>query len=143
MTTSVATPADLLDLTGRDLGTTDWVEVAATRIREFTCSLALDVEPPEPAAPAAAPSYLVLSLANLLLPQLLTVQRFSMGVNVGLDAVSFGEPVFAGSGIRGRGQVISADEIKGGVQVVVRITIDVDGHDQPACVADTVSRFLP
>jgi len=66
-----------------------------------------------------------------------------MGVNVGLDKVRFPTPVRVDSRIRGRGEIVGVDELKGGVQVVVRVTVEVEGSDKPACVADTVSRFLP
>ena len=90
-----------------------------------------------------APGYLTLSLVNLFLPQLLEVRGASMGVNVGLDKVRFPSPVPTGSNLRGRGQVVAVEEAKGGVQVTVRVTVEREGADQPACVADTVSRFFP
>ena len=84
-----------------------------------------------------------MSLANLFLPDLLTVEAFSMGVNVGLDKVRFPAPVPVGSRIRGVGEVVSATEAGEGVQVVVRVVVELDGSERPACVADTVSRFFP
>ena len=66
-----------------------------------------------------------------------------MGVNVGLEKVRFPAPVPVGSRIRGVGEVVSATEAGEGVQVVVRIVVELDGSDRPACVADTVSRFFP
>jgi hypothetical protein len=48
-----------------------------------------------------------------------------------------------GSLVRGGGEIVSADEVKGGVQVVVRMTIEIQGSDRPACVIDTISRFFP
>jgi hypothetical protein len=45
--------------------------------------------------------------------------------------------------VRGGGEIISAEEVKGGVQVVVRMTIDVEGGERPGCVIDTISRFYP
>ena len=83
------------------------------------------------------------ALVNLFLPQLLTVETFSMGINVGLERVRFPSPVRVGDSIRGRGEVVSAAEVGGGVQVVVRIGVDVAGSDKRCCVADTVSRFIP
>ena len=80
---------------------------------------------------------------NLFLPQLLEVQGASMGVNVGLDRVRFPSPVPVGSRLRGRGQIVAVEEAKGGVQVTVRVTLEVEGSDKPVCIADTVSRFFP
>jgi len=152
VTTTVPTPADLLGLVGTELGPTDWVEVDQDRIGLFADAtgdhqwIHVDVERANAESPFGGPiahGYLTLSLANLFLPQLLTVEQFSAGLNIGLEKVRFPSPVPSGSKIRGRGEVVSAVEAGGGVQVVVRITIEVDGGTKPACVADTVSRFLP
>jgi acyl dehydratase len=150
--TTVATPADLLALEGTDLGPTDWVEVTQERINLFADAtgdhqwIHVDGERATAESPFGGPiahGYLTLSLVNLFLPELVTVDEFSAGLNVGLDKVRFPSPVPAGSWIRGRGEVVSAEEAKGGVQIVVRVTVEVEGSDRPACVADTVSRFLP
>jgi acyl dehydratase len=171
MTTIADTPAALLDLVGADLGTTDWVEVTQDRIGEFADAtgdhqwgsaegirqggdgggIHVDVERASAESPFGGPiahGYLTLSMVNLFLPQLLEVRGASAGVNVGLDKVRFPTPVPSGARIRGRGEVLEATEAKGGVQVTVRVTVEVEGPDgepsgKPACVADTVSRFLP
>jgi acyl dehydratase len=94
----------------------------------------------------SAHGYLTLSLANLFLPQIMEVKNTSMGVNYGCEKVRFPAAVPVGSRIRGGGEVVSAEEVKGGVQVVqvvVRMTIEIDGGDRPACVIDTISRFFP
>ncbi|MFN8051718.1 MAG: MaoC family dehydratase [Acidimicrobiales bacterium] len=152
MTLTVRTPADLLDHVGATLGPTDWVAVDQHRIDQFADAtgdhqwIHVDVERATAESPFGGPiahGYLTLALANLFLPQLLTVEEFSAGLNIGLDKVRFPSPVPAGSRIRAAGEVVSAAEAGGGVQVVVRITIEAEGGSKPACVADTVSRFLP
>lgn len=152
MSLSVPRPADLLDHVGDLLGPTEWIAVDQERIDQFAEAtgdhqwIHVDVERATAESPFGGPiahGYLTLALANLFLPQLLTVDEFSAGLNIGLDKVRFPSPVPAGSKIRGRGEVVSAVEAGGGVQVVVRITIEAEGAAKPACVADTVSRFLP
>jgi hypothetical protein len=152
MPTIVDAPSGLLDLVGADLGTTDWIVVTQERIGEFADAtgdhqwIHVDVERAQAESPFGGPiahGYLTLSLVNLFLPELLEVRGASMGVNVGLEQVRFPAPVPSGARIRGRGQVVSAEEAKGGVQVVVRVAVEVEGVEKPACVADTVSRFLP
>jgi acyl dehydratase len=148
---TVATPANLLDHVGEALAPTEWISVDQDRIDLFADATGdhqwIHVDPERAAGgPFGAPiahGFLTLSLANLFLPQLLVVESFSMGVNVGLEKVRFPAPVKVGSAIRGRGEIVSAAEAGEGVQVVVRITVEVDGSDKPACVADTVSRFFP
>ncbi len=171
MTTVVDTPAGLLDLVGADLGATDWVEVTQERIDQFADAtgdhspdsaggtsrggvgggIHVDVERTRAESPSGGPiahGYLTLSLVNLFLPELLEVRGASLGVNVGLGQVRFPSPVPSGARVRGVGHVVEASEAKGGVQVVVRLSVEVEGPDgeplpEPACVAETISRFLP
>ncbi len=170
--TTVAEPTALLDMVGADLGTTDWVEVTQDRVNEFADAtgdhvegaaegvrqvgdgggIHVDVERATAESPFGGPiahGYLTLSMVNLFLPELLTVEQFSMGVNVGLDKVRFPAPVPVDARVRARGEIVGASEEKGGVQVTVRVTVerDLTGDGEPdakpACVADTVSRFFP
>ena len=91
-----------------------------------------------------AHGYLTLSLVNLFLPQILEVRGVSMGVNYGCEKVRFPAPVPVGSRIRGVGQLVAAEEVKGGaVQATVRVTVEIEGSERPACVVDTISRFVP
>jgi acyl dehydratase len=152
MPTVVHSPAELLDLVGADLGATDWVEVTQDRIGLFADAtgdhqwIHVDVGRANAESPFGGPiahGYLTLSMVNLFLPELLTVEGASMGVNVGLEKVRFPSPVPSGARVRARGEIVAASEEKGGVQVVVRVTVERDGGDKPACVADTVSRFFP
>ena len=152
MALSVPNPAALLDLAGTDLGTTEWITVEQQRINEFADAtgdhqwIHVDVDRATAESPFGGPiahGYLTLSLVNLFLPDLMTVEEFSMGVNVGLERVRFTSPVPSGARIRGRGEVVSVTEEKGGVQAVVRVTVEIEGADRPACVADTISRFFP
>lgn len=152
MTTVVQSPNELLTLTDTDLGATDWVEVTQDQVNLFADAtgdhqwIHVDPERATAESPFGGPiahGYLTLSLVNLFLPQLLEVQGASMGVNVGLDKVRFPSPVPVGSRVRGRGEVVSVEEAKGGVQIVVRVTVEAEGADKPSCVADTISRFFP
>ena len=152
MPTVFENPDAVLAAVGQHLGFTDWISVDQDRINAFADAtgdhqwIHVDVERANAESPFGGPiahGYLTLSLANLFLPQLLTVETFSAGLNIGLEKVRFPSPVPAGSRIRGRGEVVSAVEAGGGVQVVVRVTIETEGSAKPACVADTVSRFLP
>jgi len=151
-TTTVDAPSELLALDGADLGVTDWVPVTQSQVDLFADAtgdhqwIHVDVERATRESPFGGPiahGYLTLSLVNLFLPQLLEVRGASMGVNVGLDKVRFPSPVPTGSNLRGSGQVVAVEEAKGGVQITVRVTVEIEGGDKPACVADTVSRFFP
>ena len=143
---------------GQEVAVTDWITITQEQVNLFAEAtgdhqwIHVDVERARAESPFGGPiahGYLTLSMVNLFLPELLTVETFSMGVNVGLEKVRFPAPVPSGSRIRARGEVVAASEEKGGVQVTVRVTVerDLDGSGtpdaKPACVADTVSRFFP
>jgi acyl dehydratase len=151
MTTIFDGPDALLQAVGQHLGYSDWLEIDQQRIDLFADATGdhqwIHVDPVRaaegPFGRTIAHGYLTLSLANLFLPQIMRVDNVSMGVNYGCEKVRFPAPVPVGSRVRGGGEVISAEEVKGGVQVVVRITIEVEGSERPACVVDTISRFFP
>jgi acyl dehydratase len=151
MTTVFEQPADLLQAQGKHLGFSDWLEIDQERINLFADAtgdhqwIHVDEEKAAegPYGKTIAHGYLTLSLANLFLPQIMQVNNTSMGVNYGCEKVRFPAAVPVGSRVRGGGEVISVEEVKGGVQVVVRMTIEVEGGDRPACVIDTISRFFP
>ncbi|TWB18382.1 acyl dehydratase [Nitrospirillum amazonense] len=152
MAITVDTPHDLLNQVGQDLGTTEWLVVDQDRIDGFAQVTGdhqwIHVDPVRakegPFGTTIAHGYLTLSLVNLFLPQLLRIQSFASGVNVGLDQVRFIAPVRMGSRLRGQGQILAVKEVKGGaIQSVVRMTVEIDGQEKPACVADTISRYFP
>jgi acyl dehydratase len=135
---------------GRSLGPSEWLPIEQERINLFADAtddhqwIHVDEERARqgPFGAPIAHGYLTLSLVSHFLPQLLVVPTASMGVNYGCNKVRFPAPVPVGSRIRGRGEVVGVDEIPGGVQVVVRVTVEIEGGAKPACVADTVSRFV-
>lgn len=140
----------VLAAVGTDLGTTDWVLIDQQRINTFAEATGdhqwIHVDPERakdgPFGACVAHGYLTLSLANLFLPQLVSYQRLKMGVNYGCDKVRFPAPVKVDSRVRGRGQVVAAEPVKGdGVQVTVRISVEIEGTDKPGCVVDTISRL--
>lgn len=151
MTTIFKTPFDLAASVGRQLGSTEWLTIDQPRINLFADATGdhqwIHVDPVRakdgPFGTCIAHGYLTLSLVNLFLPQLIDVQGIEMGVNVGLEKVRFPLPVKVGSRVRGRGELVNVEEIKGAIQSVVRVTVEVEGADKPACVADTISRYFP
>ena len=141
---------DVAAASGSEIGTSEWLEVDQARIDAFADAtldhqwIHVDAEAAGagPFGTTIAHGYLTLSLVNTFLPDLLQVRTFSAGVNYGTDKTRFPAPVPVGSRIRGRGELTGAEEVKGGVQVTVTVTVDIEGGDRPACVVDTISRFL-
>lgn len=141
--------AAVLDARGQDLGVTGWITLGQERISQFADATGdhqwIHVDPERaregPFGGCVAHGYLTLALANLFLPQLVRYERLRLGVNYGCDRVRFPAPVRAGARVRGHGQVVGAEAVGDGVQVTVRITVEVEGTDKPGCVADTISRL--
>ena len=83
-----------------------------------------------------------MSLASHFMAELVRVSGISMGINYGSNKVRFPSPVPVGSRLRGRGEIIAAEEVPGGVQVTNRITIEREGSEKPAAIVESVSRYL-
>ena len=153
MPTIFETPAALLDAVGKHLGESEWLEITQERVNQFAEATGdhqwIHVDPERakaesPYGTTIAHGYLTLSLVNLFMPQLMEVRNVSMGVNYGTDKTRFPAPVPVGSRVRGVGEIVDAVEVKNGaVQVTVRVSVEVEGSDRPACVVDTISRFVP
>jgi acyl dehydratase len=141
---------DLTAAVGARLGPTGWVAIEQSRVDAFADAtgdhqwIHVDVERAKagPFGGTIAHGYLTLSLCSLFLPELMRVEMSGMGINYGLDRVRFPAPVRVGSRLRAVGEIVSVTAVPGGVQVVVRVTVEVEGGARPACVADTISRFV-
>jgi len=144
-------PRDLIGQEGTPLGPTDWLAIEQDRVNGFADVtgdhqwIHVDVERARagPFGGTIAHGYLTMSLVNFFLPDLIEVRGFSHAVNVGADRLRFLSPVKVGSRIRGVGQIVSVEEVKGAIQSVVRVTVEIEGSDKPACVVDTISRYFP
>jgi len=152
MATIFESPRDLLGKEGMQLGSSDWLTIEQDRIDAFADCTGdhqwIHVDPVRAKAgvygATIAHGYLTLSLVNMFMPQIVEVRRFSAGINVGMDRTRFLSPVLVGSRIRGTGEIISAEEVKGGaIQAVIRVTVEIEGNDKPACIVDTINRFFP
>lgn len=145
------TPAALLAAVGEQFGPSEWVTIEQDRIDLFAQATDdhqwIHIDPERardgPFGGTIAHGYLTMSLVNRFLPELVEVRGVSMGVNIGTDNLRFLNPVRSGARIRGIGELVKAEEAKGGVQAVVRVTVEIDGEAKPACVVDTISRFYP
>jgi acyl dehydratase len=141
--------ASVIAANGAALGVSDWLEITQERINQFADATDdhqwIHVDPQRakegPFGCTIAHGYLTLSLVSSFLPELAELKDLKMGVNYGMDKVRFPNAVKVGARVRGRGEVVDVQEVKGGVQATIRITVEIDGQDKPACVADTISRY--
>ncbi len=150
MTTVFASPDDLLPAIGQDLGASEWIEIDQARINLFADATGdhqwIHVDPEQaaggPFGATIAHGYLTLALTNQFLPEIVRVDGISMGINYGVNKVRFPQPVVVGSRVRASAVLTSADEIDGGVQAVITIVVEIEGAQKPACIVESVSRFL-
>lgn len=151
MTQVFAHPADLVGKEGTTLGPTDWLAIEQDRVDGFAEVtgdhqwIHVDVARAKegPFGGTIAHGYLTMSLVNYFLPQLIEVRGFAHAVNVGADRLRFLNPVKVGSRVRAVGEIVSVEEVKGAIQSVVRVTVEIEGQEKPACVLDTISRYFP
>jgi acyl dehydratase len=135
---------------GHDLGESAWLTITQPRIDQFAGATDdhqwIHTDPQRaaegPYGATIAHGYLTLALVNRFLPELIRVEGARMGVNYGCDRVRFPAPVRCGARIRGRGELLSVDDRGGSSQVVVRVTVEIEGGDRPGAVVDTISRFF-
>lgn len=140
---------EVLAAVGTSLGVTEWLSIDQSRVTGFAEAtndhqwIHVDAERAKegPFGATIAHGYLTLALAgSYFLSQLIDV-RMRMGVNYGTDRVRFPAPVPVGASIRGRGEIIKAEVVDGGVQATVRVTVEIQGAERPACIVDTISRY--
>jgi acyl dehydratase len=138
----------LLDHAGTHLGYTDWQEMTQERVDRFADVTGdhqfIHVDPERaketPFGGTIAHGYLTLALLAPVSQQLLRVTDASMSVNYGLDKVRFPAPLPVGARFRAGGEIVDASEVKGGVQVKIVFTVEVEGADKPALVAESLVR---
>ena len=124
-------PDELQAALGTRFGPGEWLEITEDHITGFADATGTD-----------DPAYLPVSLSNLLVPSLVEVAGFAMGVNYGTGAIRFGQRVEAGHRLRATVEIEAVDEITGGLQTTMLITVEIAGEDEPACTIESLSRWM-
>ena len=148
-----ATTADGVEgvqgLVGQHLGFSDWVTITQEQVNRFAEATGdhqwIHVDPERAAkeSPFGGPiahGYLTLSLLPALVPQIVEITGFRMGVNYGTEKVRFPSPVPVGSRVRAGATLEAATPFEGGVAMHLAVTMDVEGGTKPAMVATVVYR---
>ncbi|WHU46100.1 MaoC family dehydratase [Gordonia sp. L191] len=131
---------------GEDLGSGEWLEITQERVNQFAEATGdhqwIHVDPERAkAGPFGAPiahGFLTLSLLPMLAGSIFTVEGPKLVINYGLNKVRFPNPVPVGSRIRANAVITSVEEGPKGVTMVVVNTVEIEGSDKPACVAENV-----
>ena len=135
---------------GREVATSDWLEVTQDRINQFAEATEdrqwIHVDPERaaresPFKETIAHGFLTLSLLSELGKRAMSVGGVRMGLNYGLNRVRFVSPVPAGSRIRGRFTLATVKEIDGGVEATWNVKVERDGGEKPCCVAEWLVRY--
>ena len=135
-------------LAGQEIGVSDWVEITQDRINAFADAtgdhqwIHINVERAKtemPGGKTIAHGYLTLSLIPWLTGGMLRIDGVTRGINYGSNKVRFTNMVPVGSRVRARQKLLAAEPKAGGLQLTNEVTIEVDGAQRPACVAETIS----
>lgn len=137
--------SELGDLVGVELGPTAWIEVTQERIDAFAAATDdpqwIHVDPARaaegPFGTTIAHGFLTLSLCVPMLYEVLPHDS-AMAVNYGTNRVRFPAPVLSGSRVRGRFRVLGVEETPRGARATIEATVEREGEDKPACVAELV-----
>ena len=138
---------------GEHLGYSDWLEIDQDRVNTFADATGdhqwihvdLGAGQGGPVRRHHRPR-LPHAVAGELLPARRSsrYEGFAMAVNYGVDKVRFVAPVLVGERIRAGAEMIEVTDVKGGgIQTLVRITIEIEGSEKPACVIESISRWIP
>ncbi len=137
---------DLETLVGKEVGASDWVEIDQQRVNTFADAtgdhqwIHVDVEKAKAAMGGTiAHGYLTLSLIPYLGAQIMSIQGVSRGINYGSNKVRFTNMVPVGSKVRARQKVLGVEARGGGKQITNEVTIEIEGKDRPACIAETIT----
>ena len=142
--------SELPSLVGQELGVSDWVEISQDRVNQFAEAtgdhqwIHVDVAraTKEIGGPIAH-GYLTLSLIPMLGAGILRVTGGTRGINYGSDKVRFTSMVRVGKRVRMRQKLLAVEAKAGGLQMKNECTIEIEGEDRPACVAETISIVYP
>jgi acyl dehydratase len=144
--------AGLRPRVGEEIGVSDWLVVTQDRITQFAEATEdrqwIHVDPARAATESPfkttiAHGFLTLSLVSVMLRNAITITGVRMAINYGSNRVRFVAPVLAGSKVRGRFVLHAAEETADSIQATWAITVEREGEQKPACVAEWLVRYYP
>jgi acyl dehydratase len=138
--------SELAKVAGQEVGVSDWLEISQERVNEFAQAtgdhqwIHVDVERAKrEMGGTIAHGYLTLSLIPFLSSGLLDVKGVARGINYGSDKVRFVNMVKVGKRVRLRQKLLGVEPRAGGLQLRNEYTVEIEGEDKPACVAETLT----
>ena len=153
MAITIVKPEDLQDYVGKELGATEWFKVDQDRINKFADAtddhqwIHIDTERATkelPTKSTIAHGFLSLSLLVPLASQVWSISGAKMMINYGLNKVRFINMVPVGSKVRLGIKISDVNKLdNGGTQVITEATLEIDGQDKPAYVAESIMVAFP
>jgi acyl dehydratase len=143
--------ADLAAATGETIGQSDWVMITQEDVNLFADATGdhqwIHVDPERaakgPFGTTIAHGFMTLALLPRLQHQMYTVKGIKLAVNYGLNKVRFPAPVPVGSKIRAQSALVGVEDLgDGAVQATVSTTVEIEGSPKPACVAESIVRYI-
>ena len=143
--------ADLAAATGETIGQSDWVTITQEEVNMFADATGdhqwIHVDPERakdgPFGKTIAHGFMTLSLLPRLQHEMYTVKGIKLAINYGLNKVRFPSPVPVGSKVRATTSLVGVEDLGNGtVQGTMSTTIEVDGSPKPACVAESIIRYI-
>lgn len=148
---TTTTMSELPGLVGKELGTSEWYEVTQQHVNLFADATGdhqwIHVDPERaangPFGTTIAHGFMTLSLLPRLQHDMYTVKGIKLAINYGLNKVRFPAPVPVGSRVRANSSLVSVDDVgNGAVQAVVSTTVEIENSPKPACVAESIVRYI-
>ena len=146
------TKSDLAGLVGQEIGVSDWIDITQQRIDQFAGATGdqqwIHTDPvrareKSPFGATIAHGFLTLSLLSTMAQQAIDLRgEFKHRLNYGLNRVRFPGPVKCGARIRGRFSLQSVTDVAGGFQITYAATVEIDGAEKPALVAEWLVRVI-
>lgn len=135
---------------GEHLGTSQWHDITQHQVDQFAEATEdhqwIHVDPERaaqgPFGGTIAHGFLTLSLVSALNAELYRFEGIKMGINYGLNKVRFPSPVKVSSRVRASTDLADVTEAGGGLQLTLSTTVEIEGSDKPACVAEVLSRLI-
>jgi acyl dehydratase len=143
--------AELGAVKGEEIGHSDWVTITQQDVNLFADATGdhqwIHVDPDRAAAgpfgTTIAHGFMTLALLPRLMHEIYTVDGIKLAVNYGLNKVRFPSPVPVGSKVRARSSLVEVDELgNGAVQATLSTTVEIEGAAKPACVAESIVRYI-
>lgn len=140
---------EVKDAVGKEIGLSEWYTMDQKRINEFADAtgdhqwIHVDREKSRADSPygdSIAHGFLVLSMGSRMAYDSIEIQGLAMSVNYGLNKVRFINATKADARIRGRFEILDFQESRGGARYIMKLTIEIEGEDKPACVAEWIGQ---